>query len=84
MKWMRSIVAMRMGGRPFLLAGAKGMNKPVNSIQSTKRFIMKIKLAVSLSDQFKYGEGEGGLFHQDITLESVVTMTLTSIHYIIV
>jgi hypothetical protein len=32
MKWMRSIVAMRKGGRPVLLAGAKGWIKPVNSV----------------------------------------------------
>jgi hypothetical protein len=40
---------------------------------------MKIKLALSLSDQFKSGVDEGGLFHQDITSESIVNMTLAFI-----
>ncbi len=37
--------------------------------------VKKLTLACSLGDQFKSGGGEGGLFHEDITLESGVTMT---------
>jgi hypothetical protein len=32
-----------------------------------------------LGDQFKSGGGEGGLFHEDITLESGVTMTFAEL-----
>ena len=35
----------------------------------------KLTLACSLGDQFKSGGGEGGLFHEDITFKSSVTMT---------
>ena len=39
----------------------------------------KLTLTRSLGDQFKSGGGEGGLFHEDITLESGVTMTFAEL-----
>jgi hypothetical protein len=81
MKWMQSIVAMGKGGRPVLLAGAKGWIKPsqLRPRHNKIHLVEKLTLACSLGDQFKDGGGEGGLFHEDITLKSGATMTFAEI-----
>jgi IS30 family transposase len=39
----------------------------------------KLTLTSSLGDQFKSGGGEGGLFHEDITFKSGVTVTFAEL-----
>jgi hypothetical protein len=41
--------------------------------------VEKLTLTRSLGDQFKSGGGEGGLFHEDITFRSGVTMTFAEL-----
>ena len=41
--------------------------------------VEKFTLTSSLGDQFKFGGGEGGLFHEDIKFESEVTMTFAEL-----
>jgi hypothetical protein len=76
---MRSIVAMGKGGLFCLqtrrLNQASQLRTRHNKIHSFK----KITLSCSHDDQFKSGRGEGGLFHEDITFKSGVTMIFTDI-----
>jgi hypothetical protein len=68
---------MGKGGRPVLLAGAKGLDQAsqLRPRYNKIHLFKKLPLACSLGDQFKSVGGEGGLFHEDLKLESGVTMT---------
>ena len=46
--------------------------------RSKIHLVEKITLECSLCDEFKYGGGEGGLFHEDITFKLGATMNLQS------
>ena len=51
----------------------------VSSRHNKIHLVKELTLACSLGGQFKSGGGEGGLFHEDITFKSGVTMTFAEI-----
>ncbi len=70
---------MGKGDGPFCLQAqrAGSSQSTPTKAQHKIHLVEKITRECSLCDQFKYGGGEGGLFHEDITFKLGATMICT-------